>query len=387
MSDPYRIYISCAPGLEPALNEELSHLKIAPVEQKEAKIAHAAPQEEKGGLEILGSLQEIYKCNLHLRTASRVTVRLGEFYAAAFSELRKKASRLPWETFIRPGQNLQIKATCHKSRLYHSDAVAERVLGAVNDHFTRSSQRSCTALDNKPGLLVLVRLVNDLCTISIDSSGELLHRRGYRQAVAKAPLRETLAAGMLLSAGWDPASPLIDPFCGSGTLPIEAGLLAENIAPGITRDFAFTTWANHQPELWNTLLAKARKEIHPSAELEIFGYDRDRGAVESSTANASRSGLKGQIHFIQQPISALEPCQEKGWIITNPPYGVRVSQGKDLRDLYARFGSIFHESFEGWRLGVLCSDEVLLANLNLGTPVRSYALINGGIPVKFAIFE
>lgn len=387
MTEPYRIYVSCAPGLEQALKSELEHLKIVSIENPEVIAAPAAPQEEKGGLEFSGSLTDIYTCNLNLRTASRVTVRLGEFYAAAFSELRKKAGRLPWEQFIQPGQNLQFKVTCHKSRLYHSDAVAERVLGAVNDHFARSSQKSCSAVDKKPGTLVLVRLVNDLCTISVDSSGELLHRRGYRQAVAKAPLRETLAAAMLLYAGWTADVPLIDPFCGSGTIPVEAGLMAENIAPGVAREFAFSSWPIHQPEIWKKLLTDARKAIHASPELGIFGYDRDRGAVESSTANASRAGLKVQLHFVQQPVSALEPCPGQGWIITNPPYGVRVSQGKDLRDLYARLGSIYQTRFQGWKLGVLSSDEVLLANLNLGQPARSFKFINGGIPVKFAVFE
>lgn len=382
-----RIFVSCAPGLESILKSEIAKLNIQPAQTIDPFHGSSSPLEEKGGLEFDGTLKDVYRCNLSLRTASRVVVRLGEFHASAFSELRKKAGRLPWEKFLIPGQNLLFKVTCHKSKLYHSDAVAERILGAVNDHFLQSSKISCTSEKEKPGLLILVRLVNDMCTISIDSTGELLHRRGYRQAVAKAPLRETLAAGMLLLAGWNSDQPLIDPFCGSGTIPIEAGLMAENVAPGITRKFGFGSWANFQPEVWNHFLNEAKKAIHPSPDLNIYGYDRDRGAIESAESNASRAGLKTQLKFRQQPISDLEPATGSGWIITNPPYGVRVSQGKDLRNLYARLGTIYQSRFPGWKLGVLCNEEMLLANLNLGEPARIFTLVNGGIPVKFACFE
>ena len=181
-----------------------------------------------------GGLDELYRANLHLRTASRVLVRLGDFYAAAFSELRKKAGRLEWERYLRPGQPVALHVTCHKSKLYHSDAVAERVAGAIGDRLGRPTTmlKPAESEDDSPPQLVIVRLVNDHCTISIDSSGELLHRRGYRLATAKAPLRETLAAGMLLASGWDVRSPLIDPFCGSGTIAIEAALMRAGLPPG-----------------------------------------------------------------------------------------------------------------------------------------------------------
>ena len=333
----YRIYISCPPGLEPALSGELAVLGLYAAAGASREVAPAHAGEETGGFEVEGTLDDIYRCNLQLRTASRVLVRLGNFYAAAFSELRKKASRLPWEGFIQPGSNLLFSVTCHKSRLYHSDGVAERVLGAVNDHFKQTGQTYCTSLKDKPGQLILVRLDHDACTISIDSSGELLHRRGYRLAAAKAPLRENLAAGILLSCGWDGNFPLIDPFCGSGTIPIEAGLIANQIAPGIAREFQFAHWPLHREEQWRSILQTARSSIAMSDTL-LLGSDRDEGAIESATANASRAGLKGHISFIRQAVSSLEAPDKPGWIVTNPPYGVRVSQGKDLRDLYARFG-------------------------------------------------
>jgi putative N6-adenine-specific DNA methylase len=385
-SERKRIYISCAPGLESYLAKECAQIGITlshPNPKPTSDFQLQGTDEEKGGIEFLGTDKHIYLCNLHLRTASRVVVRLGEFYAAAFSELRKKASRLPWEQYLRPGQNVEIKVTCHKSRLYHSDAVAERVKGAIEDRFHKLSEPS-SKTDRKP--TILVRLVNDLCTISIDSSGELLHRRGYRQAVAKAPLRETLAAGMLLASGWTPESPLIDPFCGSGTIPIEAAPMARGIAPGINRRFAFMDWVGFQPELYGQLLLEAQKAIHPSST-SIYGSDRDRGAVEMATANAARTGVNQNIRFACHAFSDLPDFPGQGWIVTNPPYGKRINSSKDLRDLYSALGRLYQNRLQGWKLALLCSDPVLIHALDLGTPETSIHLVNGGIPVTFSVFS
>src|SRR5574338_379779 len=194
-----------APGLAPLAAAELRALGI-----------HPAP--ETGGVAFTGDREAIYKANLHLRTASRILIRLGApFFAAAFPELRKKAARLPWDRFLKPGQPVALHVTCHKSKLYHSGAVAERVAGAIADRLGKVSpavKGSDASEEDNPAQLVIVRLQNDQVTISIDSSGALLHRRGWRLATAKAPLRETLAAAILLASSWDIASPLIDPFCG-----------------------------------------------------------------------------------------------------------------------------------------------------------------------------
>jgi putative N6-adenine-specific DNA methylase len=385
-SELKRIFISCAPGLEPYLKRECMQIGINLAKSNgkpTAEIGIHGTEEEKGGIEFQGTDHHVYLCNLHLRTASRVIVRLGEFYAAAFSELRKKAGRLDWEQYVKPGQDVEIKVTCHKSKLYHSDAVAERIRGAIEDHLHQPIAASGKE-PTKP--IVIVRLVNDLCTISIDSSGELLHRRGYRQAVAKAPLRETLAAGLLLSAGWESSQPLIDPFCGSGTIPIEAALMARNIAPGINRHFAFMDWAGYQSIHFKELLEIARKAIKASASM-IYASDRDRGAVDMATANAARTGVHQNIQFACHAISDLPSHKGPGWIITNPPYGVRVSSSKDLRNLYSSFGKLLREDYAGWNLGILCSDEQLIHALELGQPEYSLPLINGGIAVKFSIFK
>jgi putative N6-adenine-specific DNA methylase len=385
-NDPLiRFFVSCAPGIEKILEKETETLGLKP-SPGDLHTVKPFPGEESGGLLFEGTYQDVIVSNLQLRTANRVIVRVGEFYAAAFSELRKKASRLEWEKYLIPGQVVNVRAVCHKSRLYHSDGVAERVLGAINDHFSHQKYNQKPCPQGSEGLLVLVRLVNDLCTISIDSSGEPLHKRGYRQAVAKAPLRENLAASLLLFSGWKGQCPLIDPFCGSGTIPVEAALLSRRIPPGITREFAFTKWPIFHKEELAEIINQSQKEII-ALSAPIYGYDRDKGAIESASANASRAGQKNEITFVQQAISSLEPCEAPGWVITNPPYGVRVSGNKDLRDLYARFGEILKHKFSNWKVGILCSDPKLTGNLKLGNPEKTIKFSNGGIPVEYSIFE
>lgn len=384
-TEPKRIFVSCAPGLEPYLARECFQIGINLPKSTERYARDASfhgPDEEKGGIEFNGFDRHIYLCNLHLRTASRVVVRLGEFPAVNFAELRKKASRLEWQEVLKPGQDVVIKVTCHKSKLIHSDAVAERVRGAIEDHFAQPIKNSKE--ENKQ--IILARLVNDQCTISIDSSGELLHRRGYRQAVAKAPLRETLAAGLLLATGWDTQSPLVDPFCGSGTIPIEAALMARHISPGLVRRFGFMDWPGYLPDVYKALLDDARKKITPSSTM-LYGSDRDRGAIEMATANAARTDVNRDIRFECHAVSDLPSFDQPGWIVTNPPYGVRVSPTKDLRDLYAAFGRMYRDRFQGWKLAILCSDPALIAALDLGTPTQSLSLTNGGLPAKFSIFN
>lgn len=364
-----------APGLEGLTARELRNLGLLGAAE-----GHQ-PQSDSGGVTFSGDLEALYRANLHLRTTSRVIVRLGDFYAAAFSELRKKAGRLSWERYLRPGQPVGLHVTCHKSKLYHSEAVAERVAGAIGDRLGQPTPRlkASESEADQPAQLVLVRLVNDHCTISVDSSGALLHRRGYRLATAKAPLRETLAAGMLLAAGWDARSPLLDPFCGSGTVAIEAALMASRLPPGMKRRFAFMDWPGYDPQSWEALLG----EIKPKAAGElppIQASDRDAGAIELARANAERAGVAESIEFTHRAVSAIQPAAGLGWVVTNPPYGLRVSEGKDLRNLYAQIGNVLRRSCPGWQVAILCSEKQLLAQTGLKLNT-GFEMVNGGIRV------
>jgi putative N6-adenine-specific DNA methylase len=394
-----KLFAVSAPGLEPFTALELNELGLRSSAGRVGMAERAGPatvvKEESGGVSFTGDLKAIYLTNLHLRTASRVLVRLGEFYAAAFSELRKKAGRLAWRCYLRPGQPVAINVTCHKSRLYHSDAVAERIAGAIADSLgqpptllkSESNGSSLREGINLPPQQVVVRLVHDRCTISVDSSGDLLHRRGYRLETAKAPLRETLAAGMLIASGWDRVSPLIDPFCGSGTIAIEAAMMALGIAPGQGRRFAFMDWQDYQPDLWETIVEEnivKRKKISEKKEsqLRIFASDRDAGAIRIAQANAGRVDVEREIEFSCRALSAIEPAG-KGWVVTNPPYGLRVSANKDLRNLYAQFGKVLRVKCPRWQVAFLCNDFQLIHSTGL-TLDTSVALVNGGIAVRLA---
>src|SRR6059058_1897757 len=378
-SRQFELFAATAPGLESITAGELKALGVK-------------GRQEPGGVAFDGDIERIYLANLWLRTASRIILRLGRFHASTFYELERRAKKLPWSNFLSDAGSVEVRVTCRKSRLYHSDAVAERVVDAIREAAPAADLRigneeasEDSAEPEKPTQLFVVRIVDDQCEISADTSGELLHRRGYRKEVAKAPLRETLAAAMLLASGWQKDDPLVDPMCGSGTIPIEAALLGRRIAPGIARKFQFMNWKSFDRRLWEETVGRA-KEAMLDCSLSITGADRDAGAIEGATRNAERAGVAGDVQFFERPISAslsalVQAGGGPGWVLTNPPYGVRLDENSDLRNLYATIGSALSET-QGWRIGVLTPDAVPARQLRL--PLRSrFATQNGGIPVSF----
>ncbi len=382
-----KLFAVSAPGLEEFTRRELDQLGLLPFieissPQRDQNVRDSIGA-ESGGVLFEGDLKEIYRANLLLRTASRVLVRFGEFYAAAFSELEKKSSRLSWEQYLHPGQPLAVRVTCRKSRLYHSDAVARTLIKGIGNRIHEAPVLMKVDEDSQedPPQIIVVRLVRDKCTISVDSSGPGLHRRGYRLAVARAPLRENLAAGLIMASGWDGISPLIDPFCGSGTIPIEAAMMARGIPAGGARRFAFFNWPGFDHALWESLLKESIRQMQTDCP-PIYASDRDAGAIEMAEANAARAGVEEIIEFSCRAVSAIEPFGT-GWVVTNPPYGVRVSSNKDLRNLYAQFGNILRDRCRGWKVALLCNDYQLLGNIGLQFDT-SLTMVNGGIPVKLA---
>ena len=356
-------------------------------------------RQETGGIAFSADLQRLYEANLWLRTATRVLVRLGSFHASTFYELERRAKKLPWAEFLPASGKVRIRVTCRKSKLYHSDAVAERVLSAIVGSASRviegseetDSSETPDAADyetesaRESEQLFVVRIVNDECEVSADSSGELLHRRGYRREVAKAPLRETIAAAMVLASGWKGDEALLDPMCGSGTIPIEAAMIARKIAPGLRRNFQFMNWPGFDTERWNRILEDAQAAMTDFPG-EILGSDRDAGAVQAAARNAERAGVSENVRFSPEAVSAaIAAIRDSGWILTNPPYGVRVGESDDLRNLYAKLGSAL-KSKSGWRLGVLTSDSALVRQTRL--PLRPrFSTSNGGIPVSYFVTE
>jgi putative N6-adenine-specific DNA methylase len=380
-----KLFAVCTPGLEPFTALELGRLGLMgshPPCRSENFLTEKESPYEAGGIEFRGSLHSVYRANLYLRTASRVLVRLGEFYASAFPELRRKASRLLWENYLAPEGPIALRVTCKKSRLYHEAAVAERVAGAITDRLGKppSVQRYREDPGTDSPQLIVVRFVDNLCTISMDSTGALLHRRGYRLATAKAPLRETLASAMVMASGWDTLSPFLDPFCGSGTIPIEAALLARRVPAGYSRRFAFMDWPNFDPKIWDEVLAHSRKAIASDIP-KIIASDRDAGAIQAAQANAERAGVADCIEFSRKAISAIDPPPGPGWVVTNPPYGVRLGKTNDLRNLYAQLGKIFRTRCPGWHVTMLCDRIQLIRSTGLEFD-RGISMMNGGLKVR-----
>lgn len=342
-----------------------------------------------GGVSWTGDIASVARANLWLRTASRVLVRVAEFKAKAFFELELNAKKIPWAQFVAPGVTVEFRVTCRKSKLYHSDAVAQRLADAlklavrdVKVSVSKTDEDDDTPASERQ--LFIVRFLHDVATVSADTSGALLHLRGYRQQLAKAPLRETLAAAVLLGAGWDGTTPLTDPMCGSGTIPIEAALIARRIAPGKNRWFAFRKWPGADKAMWKALLDDAQHGELATSPVAIEGSDRDAGAIAAARANAERAGVARDIAFSEQPVSAMKDGEGKGLVATNPPYGVRVGDKGPLRNLYAQFGNVLRDRRPGWDVALLSADRVLEGQLQIDLDER-FATRNGGIAVRLMV--
>lgn len=371
-SPSYDAFAVAAPGLEPIVAAELAGLGIGKL------------QIVDGGVEFSASRRQLYEANLHLRTASRVLIRLSQFRALSFAELERRAKRIPWEKVLDKGQPAALRVTCRKSRLYHSDAVAERIQRDLVSRFGTKVSASSRDEDD-PELpagdaqLIVVRFDRDHCTVSADSSGAHLHQRGYRTHVTAAPMRETLAAALILASEWDRHSPFLDPFCGSGTIPIEAALIAAKVAPGKNRRFQFMRWPGFEPSEWTRVHAIATDKEHRVAIPPIRGSDHSASAIRAANENADRADVAGLVVFTRADALDATADASPGWIVSNPPYGVRLGAAVDSRHLLNDFGQRLRERFGGWRLALLVPAELnRVPGLVLAPRLRT---TNGGLRV------
>ena len=362
---PFEIFLATFPGLEAVLLEE--------VRGKGFRHARAVA----GGVTIEGGWPEVWRANLWLRGAGRVLARVAQFHATHFAQLDDRAHAVDWARLLRRDVAFRVEASCAGSRLYHSDAVAQRVATAIRE--TLGARESPDA-----PVLVMARMEKDICTLSLDTSGEPLHKRGYKQAVNPAPLRETMAALFLRQAGYDGTAPLFDPMCGAGTFVIEAAEIALRLNPGRTRGFAFEQLATFDAEAWARMRAVQRAAPPPPL---LMGSDRDAGAVAMSQANAERAGVAASVTFTQAPISAASPPEgppntPPGLVIFNPPYGTRLGERQALLPLYRALGQTLRSRFAGWRVAMVVSEPKLahasgLPFLPPGPPVP-----HGGLRVQ-----
>ena len=352
MSPRLDAFVVAAPGLEQLVADELTRLGVRP-----ANPTH-------GGVNCSLTWPQLWAVHLRSRMATRVLVRVARFKADGFDTLATGLSRIDWSAWLPDGGVTVRAASDGKSGLFHTGAIEERVAAAFGRDVGEQE--------------VLVRVVRDVVTVSIDATGAALHKRGYRGPAGKAPLRETLAAALLVTSGWDARKPLVDPFCGSGTVLVEAAMMARRMAPGRHRTFQFMDWPSFDEAGWARLCKGADGDVIDRCP-PLLGGDRDAGAVAATLANAASAGVGAQVAVHQQAVSELVLPTAKGWVVTNPPYGERVG-GTDVRDLYARFGAVLRDGGAGWHVAVLASSRTPVDQMRLPlVPVLS--LSNGGIPV------
>lgn len=362
-----KIFVASAPGVEELLAGEVRALGVEPV-----VVA--------GGVEVEGDLAVLYRLGLEVGLGLRLLVRVGEVTATKFPALVRGVSGLDWAAWVAPGAAVSVKTTVAKSRLYHTGAIEQRVREGI-------AQRLGTepAAGGDGAVPIQVRGRGDRFTISIDAAGDLLCRRGYRLESGKAPLREDLARALVIASGWDRGSPLADPMCGSGTIAIEAALLARGMAPGAGRSFAF----ERAPCFDAALFQRVRAALpSPGAAPLILASDRDAGVVEAARANAARAGVAIQIDCA--PLSAAPvfeaPPAAIGAIVTNPPYGKRVRGGADLRPLYQRLGERVRGLPAGWRCAMALADRRLATVTGLSMSSRLMT-DHGGSKIYFMVAE
>lgn len=332
-----RFYAVVAPGLEALCARELAGL--SDTIQLEAS--------EKGGIAFSGRLEDLYRANLHLRTAGRILLRMAEFKSTNFRQLEKKTAQTAWERYLPAGVVPECKASAHRSRLYHSQAVAQAVQRAIRTYW---QGRDVAPLEGA-GQTLFVRLDRDAVLLSLDSSGANLYRRGLKTHGAAAPLRETLAAAVLLLSGYDAEQPLLDPMCGSGTFALEAALMAKRIPPGYARGFAFMQWPSFRPARWHHLKATAAEKVRRIDRPLIHASDVDPETSDLLADCIRRNGLEDAVTVRRADFFSLSaPSDASGLIVLNPPYGRRLMPDASAQEFYRSIYSKLSRDFSGWRI-------------------------------------
>jgi putative N6-adenine-specific DNA methylase len=333
--------------------------------------------------------------NLNLRIASRVLVRLGEVTARDFGPLRRRAADLDWRRFLPGDRPLRIDASASHCRLYHTGALAETLTLAITDRVGRLPLRPETTApadeDQDENLSrVLIRGQDDRFTISVDASGALLHRRGWRVETGRAPLRETLAAGLLALCQHDPARPFFDPMCGSGTIVLEACAAALRVAPGLGRGFAFESWPCLDQDAWTALRAQAQAQVLGAPPAELFGADKEPQAVDITRRNAERAGFASHVRLEVAAFGGGTAPAVPGLLLLNPPYGRRLGRPHEAVRLGRDVGRILATRYAGWRVGVISAHPAFAQSLTAGIrrpPQSRHDLRNGGLRIELLVWQ
>lgn len=335
----------CHFGLEAVLKREVQDLGY--------EIANV----EDGRVTFYGDAEAICRANIFLRTAERILLKVGEFKALTFDELFEKTKTIPWENYIpENGKFWVTKASSIKSKLFSPSDIQSIMKKAMVERMKKQYHKEWFSEDGAP-YPVRVFLMKDIVTVGIDTSGVSLHKRGYRQLSSKAPITETLAAALILLTPWRKDRILVDPFCGSGTFPIEAAMIAANIAPGMNRSFIAENWENLiSRKCWYQAVDEANDLVDDQIEVDIQGYDIDGSVVKAARENAADAGVDHLIHFQERAVKDLRHPKKYGFIITNPPYGERLEEKENLPALYREFGDSF-KKLDSWSAYMITSYE------------------------------
>ncbi|APG48209.1 THUMP domain-containing class I SAM-dependent RNA methyltransferase [Phaeobacter porticola] len=365
-SDTFEIFLTAPPGMEQTL-------------QREAEEAgFSGTKTVPGGVSFEGDWHAVWRANLQLRGAARVLARIGSFRAFHLAQLDKRARKFPWSEVLRPDVPIRVETTTNKkSKIYHAGAATQRIERAITEELG-------APISAEADITVKLRIEDNLCTFSVDTSGDGLHKRGHKTAVGKAPMRENLAALFLRDCGYDGQEPVVDPMCGSGTFVIEAAEIAKGLFPGRSRSFAFEQLANFDAAAWDDLRAEQKTR---AVSARFFGSDRNTGAVEMASANAERAGVGDLVEITQQAVSDLMPPDlgpdaPKGLVIVNPPYGARIGNKKLLYALYAALGETLKARFRGWRVGIVTSETSLAKATNLPFKPFGAPVAHGGLKIR-----
>lgn len=345
MTNKYELFAPCHFGLEAVLKREIIDLGYEVTEVVDGRVSFEGDEEA------------IARCNVFLRTTERVMLKVGSFKAVTFDELFEKTKALPWENFIpKDGKFWVKKASSIKSKLFSPSDIQRIVKKAIVDRLS-GKYNILRFPEDGSEYPIRITILKDEVTVGLDTSGESLHKRGYRRLTVKAPITETLAAALISLTPWKKDRLLIDPFCGSGTIPIEAALIGLNIAPGMKRDFQAMAWDNILPK---SLFKEAKKEaedlIDRETKLSIQGYDLDTSALDAARGNLSLAGLEGNIHFQQRDMRDISSAKKYGFIITNPPYGERLEEKEAMPKLYEEMGKAF-QKLDEWSYYIITGFE------------------------------
>jgi putative N6-adenine-specific DNA methylase len=372
MKEEFELVAKTFHGLEEILAKELTELGASNIEIGNRMVAFT------------GDKALMYKANFCLRTAIRILKPIKHFKANTADEVYDNIKSIAWENYLDNTKSFAVDAVVFSNDFRHSKFVAYKVKDAIVDYFRDQTGERPSVRINNPDVLLNIHIAEDRCTLSLDSSGESLHRRGYRQEAVEAPLNEVLAAGMILMTGWKGECDLIDPMCGSGTIPIEAALIARNIAPGVFRkEFAFEKWVDFDQDLFDSIYNDDSQEREFNHK--IYGYDNNPKANEIAIRNVKAAGLSKEIELKLQPFQQFEQPKEKSIIITNPPYGERISTD-DLLGLYKMIGERLKHAFAGNDAWILSYRDECFDQIGLKPSVK-IELYNGALECQFRKYQ